>query len=72
MRALDYFRECNASKEDRFGDALELLESKKRTQGTWTLQNRHPGETYLEMEKAGEPSRWNTLRALRILKWWYN
>jgi len=35
------------------------------------LGNRHHGKTYIEMEEGGAPSRWNTLRALRVLKWWY-
>jgi len=34
------------------------------------LQNRYKGKTYFELERLGEPSRWNTLRALRVLKWW--
>jgi hypothetical protein len=34
------------------------------------LQNRYPGKTYFELERVGAPSRWNTLRALRVLKWW--
>lgn len=34
------------------------------------LQNKHSGETHFDMEKPGEPSRWNTLRALRVLRWW--
>jgi hypothetical protein len=34
------------------------------------LQHAWKGKTYFEMERLGEPSRWNTLRALRVLKWW--
>jgi len=36
----------------------------------WPLQNRYRGKTYFELERLGAPSRWNTLRALRVLKWW--
>ena len=49
---------------------IELLLCKRKKNGYWLLQNRHPGKSFFEMEAAGEPSRWNTLRALRILKWW--
>ena len=38
--------------------------------GRWPLQNVHPGESHVEMEDAeGQPSRWNTLRAMRVLDW---
>ena len=68
--ALDYFQDCRAEKDARLNDAIELLKSKRRKDGRWNLQNRHPGKTYFEMEVVGQPSRWNTLRALRVLKWW--
>jgi hypothetical protein len=44
------------------------LIKKQRGEGTWPLQARHAGQTHFEMEKPGQPSRWNTLRALRVLK----
>jgi hypothetical protein len=47
--------------------ALEVLQKKRRRDGTWPLQARHPGRTHFDMEKGGEPSRWNTLRAMRVL-----
>jgi hypothetical protein len=68
--ALDYFQNCNADKDERLHDAIELLKKKRRANGYWPVQNRHPGKTYFEMEKVGQPSKWNTLRALRVLKWW--
>jgi squalene cyclase len=68
--ALDYFQDCRAEKDRRLNDAIELVKSKRRKDGRWNLQNRHPGKTYFEMEEVGQPSRWNTLRALRVLKWW--
>jgi hypothetical protein len=68
--ALDYFQDCRADKDERLKAAIELVKSKRRKDGRWNLQNRHPGKTYFEMEEVGQPSRWNTLRALRILKWW--
>ena len=46
------------------------MKARQNPDGTWDLQNRHPGKTFFEMEAVGKPSRWNTLRALRVLKWW--
>jgi hypothetical protein len=70
LMALDYFQECGAERDERLSDAIELLRKKRRKDGTWSLQNRHPGRTFFEMEEAGKPSRWNTLRALRVIHWW--
>ena len=50
--------------------AIELVRKKRDDQGRWPLENPHPGPAHFEMEGgAGEPSRWNTLRALRVLRW---
>ncbi len=70
LRTLDYFRSCKASYDERLTDPIGLLQKKQTKNGRWLLQNRHPGQTYFEMEKPGKESRWNTLRALRVLKWW--
>ena len=51
-------------------EAMEIVRSTQREDGRWTLQNRYKGKTYFELERLGAPSRWNTLRALRVLKWW--
>lgn len=71
LRALDYFRSANAARDSRLADAVALVESKRRGDGRWPLQQRHPGATWFEMETIGEASRWNTLRALRVLRWWH-
>jgi hypothetical protein len=70
MRVLDYFQERNIPFDSRMSDAIDLLRNKRRPDGTWALQNKHPGRVYFELEKVGQPSRWNTLRALRILQWY--
>ena len=71
MSNLDlYFQEVKAGRDPRMKDAVELVLAKRRKDGTWPLQQRWAGRTFFEMEQAGKPSRWNTLRALRILKWW--
>lgn len=68
--ALDYFQGCRAERDVRLLDAIRVLEKKRNPDGTWNLQNRHAGKTFFEMEQVAKPSRWNTLRALRVLKWW--
>ena len=70
MRALDYLQACRALRDERMEDAIAIIKAKQRKDGRWPLQNRHAGRTYFEMEKPGRPSRWNTLRALRVLRWW--
>jgi hypothetical protein len=68
LRALDYFREAGVAYDPRMEDALDVLEAKRRKDGKWPLQARHPGQTHFDMETPGQPSRWNTLRALRVLR----
>ena len=68
LRALDYFVSAKAEYDPRMKEALEIIKKKRRPDGTWPLQAKHPGATHFEMEKPGKPSRWNTLRALRVLK----
>ena len=70
MRVLDYFQERNIPPDPRMTNAIELLNKKRRPDGAWLLQNRHPGRVFFELEVVGQPSRWNTLRALRILQWY--
>ncbi len=69
LRALDFLQEINRAFDPRLTDALDMVHKKRQKNGTWLLQNRHPGKSFFEMEEPGKPSRWNTLRALRILKW---
>jgi hypothetical protein len=70
LRALDYFQSVNAPRDPRLGEAIEIVRSARSSDGRWPLQNIYKGKTYFEMERLGAPSRWNTLRALRVLKWW--
>lgn len=51
-------------------DAMELLRKKQTPDGFWKLEKKYPAKIFFEMEKVGKENRWNTLRALRILKWW--
>ena len=68
LRALDYFQCAGVAYEPRMEDAVEVLLKKRRKDGKWPLQAKHPGQTHFDMEKIGAPSRWNTLRALRVFK----
>ncbi len=70
LRALDYFREAAAQVDPRMAEGLDLVESKRTADGRWLLENTHRGDVHFEMEDGdGNPSRWNTLRALRVLEW---
>jgi hypothetical protein len=50
---------------------VEVVRSKRQPDGRWLLDRIHPGRVHFPIEGGvGEPSRWNTLRALRVLDWW--
>ena len=74
LRALDYFRSAahvsDSRPNPRMNEAIDLLRSKQQPDGTWLLENTHPGKVHFALEDGdGRPSRWNTLRALRVLRW---
>lgn len=70
LRGLEYFRAVGDPPDERAGEAVELVRSKQQPDGTWLLENTHPGRIHFSMEDGdGHPSRWNTLRALRVLRW---
>ena len=69
LRALDYFQFAGIDYDERMQDALDVLFKKKRKDRTWPLQAAHPGQVHFEMEQTGKASRWNTLRALRVLNY---
>jgi hypothetical protein len=70
LRALCHFQAAGEPYDSRMADAIQVLHSKRRGDGTWPVQAKHPGQTHFDMEKTGGPSRWNTLRALRVLTWY--
>jgi hypothetical protein len=71
LRALEYFRTAGDVRDSRMGEAIDLLRSKQQSDRTWLLENTHPGKVHFALEDGdNRPSRWNTLRALRVLKWW--
>lgn len=71
LRALDYFRAVGGSPDPRLRETIDVVRDKQQADGTWLLENTHPGATHFVMEDGdGRPSRWNTLRALRVLNWY--
>ncbi|HEY7584699.1 MAG TPA: hypothetical protein VIB78_13900 [Acidimicrobiia bacterium] len=69
LRGLDYLRSAGLAADDRVAEAVGLVEERQTEAGQWVLENPHNDVLDFEMEVAGEPSRWNTLRALRVLQW---
>jgi hypothetical protein len=69
LRGLDHFRVADRF-DERMAEAVDLLASKKDDEGRWALENRHQGATHFPIDgREGAPSRWNTLRAMRVLDW---
>ena len=68
--ALDYLRRSDADPDPRVSEAIDLISNRSRKDGKWALDHVHDGADHFELEGgAGEPSRWVTLRALRVLRW---
>jgi hypothetical protein len=71
LRGLEYLRGAGATPDARMAEAIELVASKRDAAGRWPLENVHPDQLDAEPGTGeGQPSRWNTLRALRVLDWY--
>ena len=70
LRALDYFQAANADYDLRFNDAIEVLRKKQTKDGLWLNYRGPSGRVFFDLEPAGKPGQMNTLRALRVMKWW--
>lgn len=70
LRALDHFQAADAPRDERLAEAIDVVRGSRRADGRWPLHHAHRGRTHFALERVGAPSRWNTLRALRMLKWW--
>jgi hypothetical protein len=71
LRGLEYLRRAGVTPDERVAEAIELVESKRDGDGRWPLEARYPGVMPVEIDEGeGRPSRWNTLRALRVLDWY--
>jgi hypothetical protein len=70
LRGLEYLCSAGVAYEERMAEAVELVASKRDGDGRWPLETRHVGVMPVEIDEGeGQPSRWNTLRALRVLNW---
>ena len=70
LRALDHFQSVRAKRDRRLAEAIDVVHRARMPDGRWLLRNRYKGNVFFELERPGAPSRWNTLRALRVLRWW--
>jgi hypothetical protein len=71
LRALDYLRATGQAPDERVAEAIDVVHANRGPEGRWPLQNKYPGEAHFQLEDGeGQPSRWNTLRARRVLDWY--
>lgn len=72
LRGLEYLRKAEVKPDERVAEAIQLVESKRGDDGRWSLEVQYPGNMPIDMDEVeGQPSRWNTLRALRVLDWYH-
>ena len=70
LRGLDHLRAAGVGPDERVAEAIGIVEEKRDASGRWPLEVPHEGELHFPMDEGeGRPSRWNTLRALRVLRW---
>ena len=69
LRGLEHFRSSGAPPDPRLADAVHVLRAARRSDGRWPVHQPHSGRYWFPLESRG-PSRWATLRALRVLDWW--
>ena len=73
LRGLDYLRKAEIKPDSRVREAIEIVIQRRHQNGRWPLNHLHREHIPLEMETGvGSASRWNTLRALRVLRWYHN
>lgn len=69
LRGLEHFRSASAPHDERLADAIGVIRAARRADGLWPVHRSHPGRQWFRLEERG-PSRWATLRCLRVLDWW--
>jgi hypothetical protein len=69
LRGLEHFRSANAHHDERLADAIDVIRAARRADGLWPVHRSYTGRQWFRMEERG-PSRWATLRSLRVLDWW--
>lgn len=70
LKGLEVFAAASAPHDKRISDAIEFLKSKQDKDGRWPQHRMQAGKYFVQYEAPGKPSRGNTLRALRVLRWW--
>jgi hypothetical protein len=70
LRGLEHFASAGAPRDARLQEAINLLLDKRKPDGAWPLAHKYEAKVFFHMERVGKPSRWVTLRALRVLRWW--
>jgi len=70
LRQLDHFAAAKAPRDERLANAIKLILRRQRVDGRWAGSRPQPGALHFQLERSGGPSRWVTLKCLRILKWW--
>jgi hypothetical protein len=71
LRALDYFRAAGVPPDNRMAESIDTIKDRRAPDGRWRLDRAYDEVLAVSFtEKTGEPSRWNTLRALRVLRWY--
>ena len=70
LRGLDYLRSAGVEPDDRVEDAVEVVEARRHQNGRWPMNHLHADRLNFPVEpQVGSASRWNTLRAMRVLRW---
>ena len=69
LRGLEHFRSADAPRDERLADAIGVIRAARRADGSWPVHRPYPGRQWFQLEERG-PSRWATLRCLRVLDWW--
>ncbi len=67
LRGLEYLCDAGVEPDERMAEAIGIVEGDRGPDGRWSLRNVYEGTVSFQMEDEGTPSRWNTLRALRVL-----
>jgi hypothetical protein len=71
LRGLEYLRRADVTPDERVGEAIDLVVSKRGNDRRWLLKTQHPGKVAVATDEGkNRPSRWITLRALRVLGWY--
>jgi hypothetical protein len=70
LRGLEHLRDTGVAPDTRAAEAIEVVRRRRRPDGRWPIGPRHSGVEHFRMEQGRQPGRWNTLRALRVLRWW--